>query len=238
MDWIDSFISNGQTPWVTAALLGFINAVSHCLLATNIAAICFITKEMKSPRKIFMNGIYYLLGRTFTYVVLAFIVLSIIQRGSNLEIIQEAMGHYGDMLMGPLLLLAGVIMLFADRISLPSVNIGVSHRLEAWARKSYFGSFILGVVLALAFCPTSAFLFFGMLIPLSASSSEGILLPLIFAITTALPVVVAIWILVYSYSKLNLFFDKMQLAGKWFRITVSCILILTALYLLFSHHEH
>ena len=131
MDWVDSFINNGQTPWVTAALLGFINAVSHCLLATNIAAICFITKEMKSPRKIFMNGIYYLLGRTFTYVVLAFIVLSIIQRGSNLEIIQEAMGHYGDMLMGPLLLLAGVIMLFADRISLPSVNIGVSHRLEA-----------------------------------------------------------------------------------------------------------
>ncbi len=238
MNWLESLINNGQTPWVTAALLGFINAVSHCLLATNIAAICFITKEMKSPRKVFMSGIYYLLGRTFTYVTLAFIVLSIIQRGSNLDIIQEVMGHYGDMLIGPLLLLAGVIMLFADRINLPSVNIGVSHKFEVWARNSYFGSFLMGMVLALAFCPTSAFLFFGMLIPLSASSSEGLFLPLVFAITTALPVVVAIWVLVNSYSKLNSFFDKMQLAGKWFRITVSCILILTALFLLFAHHEH
>ena len=238
MDWIDSFINNGQTPWVSAAPLGFINAVSHCLLATNIAAICFITKEMKSPRKIFINGVYYLLGRTFTYVVLAFIVLNIIREGFNLDLIQEVMGHYGDILIGPLLLLAGVIMLFADRISLPTLNIGVTHKLEEWAQKSYFGSFVLGVVLALAFCPTSAFLFFGILIPLSASSSEGPFLPLIFAITTALPVLIAIWILVYSYSKLNSFFDKMQLAGKWFRITVSCILILTALFLLFAHHEH
>src|SRR5699024_8432424 len=50
-----------------------------------------------------------------------------------------------------------------------------------------WGSFLMGAAFSLGFCPTMFWLFFGLLMPLTFSSSAGVFLPSLFAIGTAIP---------------------------------------------------
>lgn len=225
------------TPVATAFILGLVNAVSHCLLATNIAAICFISQDLTNKRKIFFNGLFYTAGRTVSYTLLAILLTYLLHRGIDTIVIREWAEHYGDVLIGPLFLLLGIVLFVSDKLRIPLPGFNINKQLEQKAKQGYWGSFILGFVLALAFCPTSAFIFFGMLIPLSAGSEEGILLPITFAIATGIPVIAASWILAFSYEKLNRFYNHIQLTGKWLKYIVSLLFIVVGLYFLFFHHH-
>lgn len=237
MEWVESLIHSNTAPWLIAFILGIVNAVSHCLLATNIVAISFISKDIQDKKKIFLNGIYYTLGRTVTLTLLAFVIIFLLQGSTSLESIEHFMGHYGDMIIGPLFLIIGFIMLFADKIHLPSISLNLNKNMEKRFKSGSFSSFLLGLVLALAFCPTSAFIFFGVLIPISTASSEGYLLPVIFSIATGLPVIISAWVLAFSFEKMNRFYDQAQTAGKWFRIILSIVFIVVGFYFIFFHHH-
>ena len=132
------------------------------------------------------------------------------------------------MVLGPLLILFGVFMLLADRINLPSLNFGM--RGENLAQKGAAGSLGLGVIFALAFCPTSGVFYFGMLIPMSASVAMGWIMPAVFALATALPVILVAWILAFSAGKIGDVYGKIKVVQRWLNLIVGILFFVIGIY--------
>ena len=142
--------------------------------------------------------------------------------------LQKGISKYGEILIAPVLIFVGVFMLFGDRLNLP--KFGFSGTGKAEKLKGNLGSLLLGVLFALAFCPTSGLFYFGMLIPMSAMESEGYLLPVIFALATGLPVMLVAWILAYSVAGIGKFYNRVQTFQKWFNNMVAILFILVGIY--------
>ena len=223
MDWLQTLLDNSSTPVWTAFLLGLLTALSPCPLATNIAAIGFIGKDIENRKRIFRNGLLYTLGRILSYTLLGVVLILILKEGSNMFGIQKTIGVWGELVLGPLLFLIGLFMLLGDRLNLP--QFGFQGNAEGLARKGGWGA-----LFALAFCPTSGVFYFGMLIPMSATATAGYLLPVVFAIATAIPVLVVAWILAFSVQQLGSFYGKMQKVQKWMTRIVGVLFIVVGIY--------
>lgn len=228
MEFLQQLLDNSSLPIVTAFLLGLITAISPCPLATNIAAIGYISKDIESRKRIFVKGLLYTLGRIIAYTVLGIVLLAILKGGSSLFGIQKFIGKYGEMLIGPILLFFGLYLLFGNRLNLPS--FGFKGNGEGLAKKGGWGALLLGLLFALAFCPSSAIFYFGMLIPLAASTTAGWLLAVVFAIATALPVIIVAWILAFSTNSIGRFYNKMNTIQKWFNWIVGGLFVAIGLY--------
>lgn len=228
MEWIQSLLESSNMPIITAFLLGLLTAISPCPLATNITAIGFISKDIESRNRIFINGLLYTLGRVITYTALGFVLIPILREGASMYAIQKAISKYGEMIISPALILIGVFMLDIIKINMPKLNIG-NKQLENKSRGSW-GALLLGVLFALAFCPTSGVFYFGMLIPMSAAESGGYMLPVVFAIATALPVIITAWILAYSVAGLGRFYHNIKRFEFWFKRVVAILFILIGVY--------
>ena len=228
MDFLQNLLDNSNIPVITAFLLGLLTAISPCPLATNITAIGFISKDIGNRNKIFLGGLLYTLGRVVAYTVLGIILISILKEGSSMFSLQKGISKYGEILIAPVLIFVGVFMLFGDRLNLP--KFGFSGTGKAEKLKGNLGSLLLGVLFALAFCPTSGLFYFGMLIPMSAMESEGYLLPVIFALATGLPVMLVAWILAYSVAGIGKFYNRVQTFQKWFNNMVAILFILAGIY--------
>ena len=111
-------------------------------------------------------------------------------------------------------------------------NNSLNNLKEKLAKKGFLGSFLLGAIFALAFCPFSAVLFFGMLIPIALKAGDGLIIPSVFAFATGLPVIIFSFILVYSVSKLGTIMNKIGSFEKWMRKIVAIIFIVAGLYYL------
>ena len=166
MEWLQTLLDSSTAPALTAFLLGLLTAVSPCPLATNIAAVGFIGKDIENRRRIFRNGLLYTLGRVIAYTVLGIVLIVILREGTSLFGIQKFIGKYGELILGPALVLIGVFMLFGNKLKLPS--FGFNGNGEGLARRGGWGALLLGMLFAMAFCPTSGVFYFGMLIPMSA----------------------------------------------------------------------
>ena len=223
MDWLQTLLDNSSTPVWTAFLLGLLTALSPCPLATNIAAIGFIGKDIENRKRIFRNGLLYMLGRILSYTLLGVVLILILKEGSNMFGIQKTIGVWGELVLGPLLFLIGLFMLLGDRLNLP--QFGFQGNAEGLAQKGGWGA-----LFALAFCPTSGVFYFGMLIPMSATATAGYLLPVVFAIATAIPVLVVAWILAFSVQQLGSFYGKMQKVQKWMTRIVGVLFIVVGIY--------
>ncbi len=223
MSFMETMSMNGF-PLVAAFFIGLMTALSPCPLATNITAIAYISKKIDNGRNTLLTGFVYTLGRMFTYVILASLIVYI---GVNVQAISLFLQRYGEKILGPLLIFIGLIMI--NIIKLPSLKPGNKIK-EKLSEKGYWGSFLLGVLFALAFCPFSAVLYFGMLIPLALKFSDGILIPSIFAFATGLPVIIFSFILVYSVSKLGNILGKVQVFEKYTRYIMSIIFIIVGFY--------
>jgi len=228
MEWLQSLLDSSSTPAVTAFLLGLLTALSPCPLATNIAAIGYIGKNIESRKGVFLQGLLYTLGRTIAYTLLGVVLIALLRSGASVFGIQKFIATYGEMILPPALLLIGLFMLFGNRLNLPSFGFGGNG--EGLARRGGFGALMLGVLFALAFCPTSGVFYFGMLIPMSASATMGYLLPILFAIATALPVLVVAWILAFSAGQIGAVYGKMQTIQKWLNIVVGTLFIAIGIY--------
>ena len=228
MDWLQTLLDNSSTPVLTAFLLGLLTALSPCPLATNIAAIGFIGKDIENRKRIFRNGLLYTLGRVLSYTLLGVVLIMILKEGSSMFGIQKTIGTWGELVLGPLLLVIGLFMLFGDKLNLP--KFGFNGNAEGLARKGGWGALMIGILFALAFCPTSGVFYFGMLMPLSAAETGGYLLPVIYAIATGLPVILVAWILAYSVAGLGKFYNRMQIFEKWFRKIVAILFIAVGIY--------
>lgn len=223
MEWLQSLLDSGTTPAITAFLLGLLTTISPCPLATNIAAIGFIGKNIESRKVIFRNGLLYTLGRIVAYTVLGAVLIAVLEEGASLFGIQKFIARYGEMIIGPALLLIGLFLLFGDRLSLPS--FGFKGNGERLVGHGGWGALLLGVLFALAFCPTSGVLYFGMLIPMSATTTAGYLLPVLFAIATALPVLAVAWVLAFSAQRIGEVYGKIQTVQKWLNTVVGILFL-------------
>jgi cytochrome c-type biogenesis protein len=229
-------MGTSSIPIIAAFFIGLMTAISPCPLATNITAIAYASKHIENKRKTLLIGIFYTLGRVFTYVLIASLIVWF---GLNTQVIALGLQKYGQRLLGPLLLIIGVVL--SGLVSMPEFVKRKKHhtehsksRLERvkeyLSTKGILGSFLLGIIFALAFCPFSAVLFFGMLIPLAVAAGDGIIIPAVFAIATGLPVIILSIVLVYSVSKLGSIMHKIQLFEKWARVIVAIIFFVVGIY--------
>ena len=228
MEWLQNLIDSSTTPALTAFLLGLLTAISPCPLATNIAAIGYISRDIESRGRIFRNGVLYAFGRIIAYTILGIVLISILREGASVFGIQKAIGKMGELLIGPLLLLIGLFMLFGHKFNLP--QFGFDGDGESIARRGGWGALLLGILFAMAFCPTSGVFYFGMLIPMSVTLDAGWLLPVLFAVATALPVLAVAWILAFSVEKAGEFYGKLRTIQKWLNIIVGAIFVIIGIY--------
>lgn len=228
MDWLQNWLDNSSTPVLTAFLLGLLTALSPCPLATHIAAIGFIGKDIEDRKRIFLNGLLYTLGRVLSYTLLGVILIMVLKGGASMFGIQQTVGVWGEFVLGPLLVAIGLFMLFVDRLNLP--KFGFNRNAEGLVKKGGWGALLIGILFALAFCPTSGVFYFGMLMPLSATVPAGYLLPVVFAVATSLPVLVVAWVLAFSVQQIGRLYGRMQVLQRWMNLLVGGVFILTGIY--------
>jgi len=228
MDFLQSLLDNSSIPAITAFILGILTAVSPCPLATNITAIGFISKDIENHHRIFINGLLYTFGRIVSYTVLGFILIPILREGASMFMVQKAVSKYGEMLIAPALIIIGIFMLDVIKLNLPKINIGGESLKKR--SKGGWGAMLLGILFVLAFCPTSGVFYFGMLIPMSATTSAGYLLPIIFAVATAIPVLAVAWVLAFSVQQMGNFYGKIQKVQKWANLIVGVVFIIIGIY--------
>lgn len=228
MEYLQNLLDSSSIPVVTAFLLGLLTAISPCPLATNIAAIGYLSKDIANKRQVFRNGLLYTLGRIVAYSLLGIILIVVLRQGTSLFTIEKALGKWSELLLAPLLVLVGLFMLFGSRINLP--KFGFSGNGERITRHGGWGALLLEMLFALAFCPTSGIFYFGMLIPMSAVETGGYLLPAVFAFATGLPVVIVAWLLAYSVAGVGRFYNRIQSIQRWLTRIVALLFIAIGIF--------
>ncbi|MCX6094893.1 MAG: aromatic aminobenezylarsenical efflux permease ArsG family transporter [Candidatus Bipolaricaulota bacterium] len=216
---------------LTASWLGILTSLSPCPLATNITAISFVGRRTGSPRGVLLAGLLYALGRTAVYVLIGTLLVSSLLSASSVSIALQA---WMNKILGPLLILVGMVMLDLLRVTLKGRGFGArfQQRVERWG---ILGALALGVVFALTFCPVSAALFFGSLIPLSIQHGSGVVLPFLFGIGTALPVIVVSVLLASGARFLGSLFSKMTQVERWMRWATGAVFVGVGIYLSLTH---
>jgi cytochrome c biogenesis protein CcdA len=228
MEFLQHLLESSGTPFI----LGLMTAISPCPLATNITAIGFISKDIENKKKIFLNGLLYTLGRAISYTALGVIIYF----GASTFHIVKFFQLYGERILGPLLIIIGIIMLDLIKIKFPEFT-KITSTIEKKSKSgSSWSALLLGIIFALAFCPYSGVLYFGMLIPMSITSSSGLFLPFVFAIATGLPVIIIAYLLAYSISSIGGFYKKVKVFEKWFRIVVAIAFIIAGIYYLYIYY--
>lgn len=203
-----------------AAYLGVLCAISPCPLATNIAAVGFVSRGL-SPVRTLLGGLLYATGRAVIYVLIAVALVSGIAAAPELShVLQKHMNRA----MGPILVIVATVLL--GLIPLPSFGTGrfsaVQKRL---ANSGFAGAFLLGACFALAFCPTSAALYFGSLMPLAIDHGSSLLLPSIFGIASALPVVATAVLIAAGMRKVGALFGRITALEKWLRLVTGIVFL-------------
>lgn len=226
MEFLQQLVDNSDIPILTAFILGLMTAISPCPLATNITATAYLSKDITDKKRVLFNGIFYTLGRVFSYTALGLIFYFGASKFQVSKILQNVSGVY----LGVALIIIGILMLDIIKFNIPILNRLVSKVSEKRMKKNYLNAFFLGVLFALAFCPYSGVLYFGVLIPMTINSASGLILPPVFAIATGLPVIIIAYLLAYSMSNVGKFYNKMKSFEIWFRRIIAAIFIVVGIY--------
>ena len=226
MEFLKQIADSSNIPLLTAFVLGIMTAISPCPLAMNITATAYLSKEITDKKRVFFNGIFYTLGRIFSYTALA----SIIYFGASKFYVARWVQQIDGIWIGVTLVVIGILMFDFIKFNIPFLNKITTSVGQKNLKRNYLNAFLLGVLFALAFCPYGAVLFFGGLIPLTLASSTGLLLPPVFAFATGLPVVIIAWLLAYSVSNIGNFYNRMKSFEKWFKRIVAVVFIAVGIY--------
>ena len=212
-------------------LLGFQSSISPCPLATNIAAISYIGRRVSKPREVLLSGFLYMFGRTLAYFALAFCVLCIpIFSGDQVtRYFSVTVGIF----LGPMMIVIGMILLGLLNFSIPSVHEEVLTKIVD--RLGIWSAFPLGIIFALAFCPTTAAMFLGML-TLAAKTQSWFLFPLSFGISSTLPFLVLAGVLAYQIHFLSKILNTLQNIDMWMRNITGVLFIVLGIYLSILHN--
>jgi cytochrome c biogenesis protein CcdA len=219
---MDSYtVALGSAIW-----LGILTSISPCPLATNIAAITYIGRRVDSPRKVLAAGLLYTLGRMLTYLVLGIlIVASVLSIPELAMFLQQNMNKF----LGPILIVVGMFLL--ELISLDIMRSDIGSRMQGRVERfGIWGAGLLGLLFALSFCPVSAALFFGSLIPLAVDHQSSIVMPTVYGIGTALPVIVFAFVIAISTRMVGVIFNKLKTIEGWARRITGVVFVLIGIY--------
>ncbi len=211
---------------LSALWLGILTSLSPCPLASNIAAVSFLSKKITHPALVFISGFAYTLGRMVSYAVLGWIIInSLLSVPQVAQFLQKYMGKA----LGPLLIITGLFLLEIISLRLPGISLPARHHNKL-VESGAPGAFLLGFIFALAFCPISAALFFGSLIPLALNNKPGTLLPFVYGVGTGLPVLVFTVAIALGVTSLSHWFHRITKLECYTRRITGAIFIIVGLY--------
>ena len=211
---------------LSALWLGILTSISPCPLATNVAAISFLSKKINHPKAVLFSGIAYTIGRMLTYAILGVIIITSF---ASVPVIANFLQKYMNRILGPLLFITGLFLLGV--IKLRFSGFSVSHeRQNKLAGAGVKGSFALGVIFALSFCPISAALFFGSLIPLALKNNFGIIFPFLYGLGTGLPVVIFAVGIALGVVSASRWFNRMAFLERYMRKITGIVFLLVGIY--------
>lgn len=225
MEFLNHILSNSQTFFLSAFILGLMTAISPCPLATNITAVAFISRKLDNHHKVFQSGLFYTFGRMISYFLLALVLYL----GADQLQLSAFFQQHSEKFLGPLLVIVGLVMLNLFSLSFHGLTKSTDY-FEKKKKLNFLDAFLIGFLFALAFCPYSGILYFGMLIPMTISHPAGMVLPLIFALAMSIPVVIIAWLLAFMMSSVGKFYNQLQNLGKWFQRLVAVIFIVAGIY--------
>jgi len=223
---MELLIAFGSALW-----LGILTSISPCPLATNVAAVSFLSKKINHPRAVLLSGVFYTTGRMIAYAVLGMIIITSLV---SVPLAANLLQKYMNKILGPLLFIVGLFLLDVIRFNISGLTLS-KERQESLAQSGLKGAFALGVLFALAFCPISAALFFGSLIPLALNSKIGIILPFFYGIGTGLPVMIFAVAIALGISSASRWFHKMATLEKYARKITGVIFILVGAYYIWNY---
>lgn len=218
-------------PLLSALWLGILTSISPCPLASNIAAVSFIVKKIEHPLYVFNSGVFYTLGRVIGYTALGVLITS-----SLLSIPQTSyfLQHYLNKILGPVLIITGLLLLGV--VNMPflssSVSVKTAERVKDFGA---FGSLLLGVLFALSFCPISAAIFFGSLLPLALKNSSPVVMPSLYGMGTGLPVLGFAVVLAFGVTNLEKVFRQVRVLEYWMKRVTGIVFILVGIYYISAH---
>lgn len=212
---------------VAAFWLGVLTSISPCPLATNIAAVSYIGREIGHPRKAALAGLVYTAGRMLTYAAIAGLLVAGLHSAPQLS---HLLQKYMNKALGPLLIVTGMVLL--ELIRFGSFGAPLSEeRSRRTAARGLLGAGALGVVFALSFCPVSAALYFGSLIPIAIERQSPVSAPLVYGLGTGLPVALFGLVTAAGAASLGRWFQRVQTFERWARPATGVIFILVGVYL-------
>jgi cytochrome c-type biogenesis protein len=222
----DLFLASLSAFW-----LGMLTTLSPCPLVANITAISFIARQLDHPFKVFLAGALYTLGQ-----ILVFLGLGMILTNSMLS--APALSHFlqknMNQLLGPLLIVVGMVIL--EMISFRLPGFAVNATMEKHVKGlGVWGGLFLGMLFALSFCPTTAALFFGSLIPLAVQQESGVLLPAAYGLGAGLPVLFFAVLIALGVHKAAQAYRKITGVEAWARKTTGVLLIAIGIYYSLTH---
>lgn len=226
MEWLNELAQNREAPLLAAFALGLLTAIAPCPLATNITATAFIAKTITNKKNVLFSGLLYTLGRVFSYTLIG----AIIYFGASKFQVAKLFQGNGEKYIGFVLIIIGLIMLDVIKLNFIKGGNFTDKLSEKFKTKGLLGSFLLGALLALAFCPYSGALFFAMLIPMTLSADAGLALPVVFSFGTGLPVILFAFVIAFSMEKLGMYFKAITKVEKVMRFVAGLVFILTGLY--------
>jgi len=212
----------------SALWLGILTSISPCPLATNIAAISYIGRRVDSPRHVLGGGLLYSIGRTLAYVILgALFVVGLLSAPGVSWFLQQ----YMNRILGPVLLVTGIFLLELIRFDLPTGGRLAERLRNRFEGGGIWGAAPLGALFALSFCPISAALFFGSLVPLALRSDSPVLYPCLYGVGTALPVVLFSFLIAFGARFVGKVFDRLAVVERWARRLTGVVFIVVGLYM-------
>ncbi len=217
--------------WFSALWLGILTSISPCPLASNIAAVSFLSKKIAHPAAVFLSGLAYTFGRMASYAVVGWIIIhSLVSVPQVAMFLQKYMGKA----LGPVLIVTGLILIELIALRLPGFSLSHKHHSKL-AEAGAPGAFLLGFIFALAFCPISAALFFGSLIPLALNHPAGGALPFIYGIGTGLPVLAFAVAIALGVKTLSHWFHKLTMIELYTRKITGVIFIGAGIYYIWAY---
>ena len=216
-------------PAISAFFLGLMATVGPCTMATNIAALAYVSRKLTDRKYSVITAALYTLGRMLTYSILGALIIYL---GLEIPAVSIFLQSIGEKVLGPFLIIIGVLLLFIDRISFGNSGNSISRLGSKVADWGMIGGFPLGALFALAFCPYSAVLFFAVLIPLALKSAGGVTLPAFFAVGTGLPVLLFGILLSFGIAGISKWVDAISRGEKIIRIVVAVAFIGIGIYYL------
>lgn len=227
---LPDFLQQNDIPLVTALVLGLIVAVNPCQLAINISALSYLSKKELGTGNFFTHSLLYAFGRILTYTILGWVMICLIGGGRNVEAVMSLYDH-SETIIPFLLLILGIYLLVRGLFPHKHHSDDCHNSGRIIKRNGPLGAIMLGIALAFAFCPESAVCYFGLLLPLSVTSSVGLLMPLIFAIGAALPVAAIAWTMNKATNKALAVSSAFERAQQIINIVMGVGLIGFAIYL-------